>query len=155
MGSCMVMPAHDAIRGEILRLADRDLDRYDFAREGARVLRRAVPFDAIAGVWFDPETGLPVDEWIDNSLAGGAGSRLPEIGLHETDIDCVQAARRLGPTGGQHERSDRRDPRTAAVGPAVWATSSGPCISATQACGAGTCCIANAELPTSRGGRWT
>jgi hypothetical protein len=73
------MPAHDAIRGEILRLADRDLDRYDFAREGARVLRRAVPFDAIAGVWFDPETELPVDEWIDNSLAGGAGSRLPEI----------------------------------------------------------------------------
>ena len=59
------MPAHDAIRDEILRLADRDLDRYDFAREGARVLRRAVPFDAIAGVWFDPETGLPVDEWID------------------------------------------------------------------------------------------
>ena len=67
------MPAHDAIRGEILRLADRDLDRYDFAREAAHVLRRAVPFDAMAGVWFDPETGLPVDEWIDNSLAGGAG----------------------------------------------------------------------------------
>ena len=84
------MPAHDAIRGEILRLADRDLDRYDFAREGARVLRRAVPFDAIAGVWFDPETGLPVDEWIDNSLAGGAGSRLPEIALHETDITAFR-----------------------------------------------------------------
>jgi hypothetical protein len=27
------MPAYDAIRGEILRLADRDLDRYDFVRE--------------------------------------------------------------------------------------------------------------------------
>ncbi len=84
------MPAHDAIRGELLRVADRDLDRYDFAREGARLLRRAVPFDAIAGVWFDPETGLPVDEWIDNSLAGGAGSRLPEIGVHETDITAFR-----------------------------------------------------------------
>lgn len=86
----MAVPGADAVRGEILRLADRDLDRYDFAREAARVLRRAVPFDAMAGVWFDPETGLPVDEWIDNSLAGGAGSRLPEIGLDETDITAFR-----------------------------------------------------------------
>jgi hypothetical protein len=56
------MPAHDAIRGEILRLADRDLDRYDFAREAARLLRRAVPFDAMAGVWFDPR---PVPQSLD------------------------------------------------------------------------------------------
>ena len=84
------MPAHDAIRSEILRLADRDLDRYDFVREATRVLRRAVPFDAVAGVWFDPETGLPVDEWIDNSLVGGTGSRLPEIRLRETDITAFR-----------------------------------------------------------------
>jgi DNA-binding CsgD family transcriptional regulator len=90
------MLAHDAIRSEILRLADRDLDRYDFIREGARILRRAVPFDAMAGVWFDPETGLPVDEWIDNSLAGGAGSRLPDIRLDETD---VAAFRQLAASG--------------------------------------------------------
>jgi DNA-binding CsgD family transcriptional regulator len=109
------MPAHDAIRGEILRLADRDLDRYDFAREAARVLRRAVPFDAMAGVWFDPETGLPVDEWIDNSLAGGAGSRLPEIGLHETDITAFRQLAASGrpagsmseATGGTLDRSRR------------------------------------------------
>jgi DNA-binding NarL/FixJ family response regulator len=84
------MPTHEAIRGEILRLADRELERYGFVREVARVLRRAVPFDAMAGVWFDPESGLPVDEWIDNSLAGGASSRLPEIGLHETDITAYR-----------------------------------------------------------------
>ena len=110
------MPAHDAIRGEILRLADRDLDRYDFAREGARILRRAVPFDAMAGVWFDPETGLPVDEWFDNSLAGGAGSRLPEIGFHEADITAFRqlaasgrpAASMSDATGGT---LDRRRPR--------------------------------------------
>ena len=131
------MPAHDAIRGEILRLADRDLDRYGFAREGARVLRRAVPFDAIAGVWFDPETGLPVDEWIDNSLAGGAGSRLPEIGLHEADITAFRQLAASGrPAASMSEATGGTS--TAAVGPAAWATSSGPCISATQACGAGT-----------------
>ena len=109
------MPAHDAIRGEILRLADRDLDRYDFVREAARVLRRAVPFDAMAGVWFDPETGLPVDEWIDDSLAGGVGSRLPEIGLHETDIAAFRqlaasgrrAASMSEATGGALDRSRR------------------------------------------------
>jgi DNA-binding CsgD family transcriptional regulator len=109
------MPAHDAIRGEILRLADRDLDRYDFAREGARILRRAVPFDAMAGVWFDPETGLPVDEWIDNSLAGGAGCRLPEIGFHETDVTAFRqlaasgrpAASMSDATGGTVDRSRR------------------------------------------------
>ena len=109
------MPAHDAIRDEILRLADRDLDRYDFAREAARVLRRAVPFDAIAGVWFDPETGLPVDEWFDNSLAGGAGSRLPEIVLQETDITAFRqlaasgrtAASMSEATGGTLDRSRR------------------------------------------------
>jgi DNA-binding CsgD family transcriptional regulator len=109
------MPAHDAIRGEILRLADRDLDRYDFAREGARVLRRAVPFDAMAGVWFDLETGLPVDEWVDNSLAGGAGSRLPEIGLDEADITAFRqlaasgrpAASMSEATGGTLDRSRR------------------------------------------------
>jgi hypothetical protein len=109
------MPAYDAIRGEILRLADRNLDRYDFAREGARLLRRAVPFDAMAGVWFDPETGLPVDEWIDNSLAGGAGSRLPEIELDETDIAAFRqlaasgrpAASMSEATGGTLDRSRR------------------------------------------------
>ena len=109
------MPAHDALLGEILRLAARDLDRYDFAREAARVLRRAVPFDAIAGVWFDPETGLPVDEWIDNSLAGGPGSRLPEIGLDESDITAFRhlaasgrpAASMSEATGGSVDRSRR------------------------------------------------
>jgi DNA-binding NarL/FixJ family response regulator len=110
------MPGHDAIRDEIFRLADRELDRYDFAREGARRLRRAVPFDAIAGVWFDPETGLPVDEWIDNSLAGGAGCRLPEIGLHETDVAAFKQLAASGrpvasvseATGGALDRSRRR-----------------------------------------------
>ena len=81
----------------------------------AHVLRRAVPFDAIAGVWFDPETGLAVDEWIDDSLAGGAGSRLPEIGVHETDIAAFRqlaasgrpAASMSDATGGTFDRSRR------------------------------------------------
>ena len=57
----------DAIRGEIIRLADAGLDRHGFARAAMRVLRRAVPFDGAAVVWFDPATALPVDTWIDEA----------------------------------------------------------------------------------------
>ena len=89
----MAATAPDAILGEIVRLAQRDVTRYELARAGARVLRRAVPFDAVAAVWLDPETGLPVDEWIDD-----AGSRLPEVGLDDTEIT---AFRELAASGRQ------------------------------------------------------
>ena len=67
------------IRGEIFRLAHAGLDRHGFARAAIRVLRRAVPFDGAAVVWFDPATSLPVDSWIDDSLT--------EIDLDEADVD--------------------------------------------------------------------
>ena len=41
-----------------------------------------MPFDAIAGVWFDPDTGLPVDEWSENSLADRAH--------HDTEITAFR-----------------------------------------------------------------
>jgi DNA-binding NarL/FixJ family response regulator len=61
------MPAPDTVRDEIVRLADAGRDRHEFARDAMRVLRRAVPFDGVAAVWFDPATDLPVDQWIDGS----------------------------------------------------------------------------------------
>ena len=57
--------APDAVRGEILRLAHSGLGFEEFARAAMRVLRRAVPFDAVAVVAFDPTTGVPVDTWSD------------------------------------------------------------------------------------------
>jgi DNA-binding NarL/FixJ family response regulator len=68
----MATPAPNAILGEIARIAHADLDRHGFARDAMRVLRRAVPFDGVAVVWFDPASALPVDTWIDNSLIGDA-----------------------------------------------------------------------------------
>jgi DNA-binding NarL/FixJ family response regulator len=53
----------DAIRGKILRLAHGDF--HEFAPAAVRVLRRAVPFDAVALVAFDPATALAVDSWSD------------------------------------------------------------------------------------------
>ena len=86
------MPAHDAIRGEILRLADRDLDRYDFAREATRVLRRAVPFDASPASGSTRRPGCRSTSGSTTPSTGGAGSRLAEIELDEADIDSVQAS---------------------------------------------------------------
>ena len=83
----MATPAPDAIRDELVRVAQLGRDRHEFARDATRVLRRAVPFDGVAVVWFDPATELPVDTWIDNSPTGSAGSRLEEIELHEADIN--------------------------------------------------------------------
>jgi DNA-binding NarL/FixJ family response regulator len=111
----MATPAPDVIRGEIVRLAHGGLDLHEFARDAARVLRRAVPFDGVAVVAFDPATALPVDKWIDNSLTGSAGSRLAEIQLHEPDVNKFRqlaasgrrAASMSGATGGNLDRSRR------------------------------------------------
>jgi DNA-binding NarL/FixJ family response regulator len=81
----MATPARDAILGEIVHFAQVGLDRHEFAREAVRVLRRAVPFDGVAVVWFDPATALPVDWWIDSSSTDRAGSA--KIELHEADVN--------------------------------------------------------------------
>jgi DNA-binding CsgD family transcriptional regulator len=111
----MATPAPDAIRGEIVRLAQVGLDRHEFARHAARVLRRAVPFDGLAVVWFDPATALPVDKWLDSSLTSRAGSPLAEIELHEANVNEFRqlaasgrrAARMSESTGGNLDRSRR------------------------------------------------
>jgi hypothetical protein len=111
----MATPAPHAIRDEIFRVAERGLDRHEFAREATRVLRRAVPFDGVAVVWFDPATALLVDKWVDSSLTGSAGSRLAEIELHEAEVDKFmqlaasgrRAARLSEATGGRLEGSRR------------------------------------------------
>ena len=109
------MPDPAAIRGEIVRLAHINLDLRQFARDAAAVVRRAVPFDGVAVVAFDPATALPVDKWIDNSLSGSAGMRIAEIELYEPDVNkfsqLVVSNRRAASisqaTGGKLERSRR------------------------------------------------
>jgi DNA-binding CsgD family transcriptional regulator len=111
----MATLAPEAIRGEIVRLAHRGLDLPEFASNAARVLRRAVPFDGVAIVAFDPATALPVAKWVDNSLTGSAGMRLADIELHEADVNKMNelavSGRRAGSlsaaTGGKLDRSRR------------------------------------------------
>jgi DNA-binding NarL/FixJ family response regulator len=111
----MATLAPEVTRGEIVRLAHLGLDLQEFARDAARVLNRAVPFDGVAVVAFDPATTLPVDKWLDNSLTGSAGSRLAEIELHEPDVNKLTqiaasdrpAASLSEATGGKLDRSLR------------------------------------------------
>ena len=151
----MATLAPDAIHGEFVRLAHAGLASHEYARAGMRVLRRAVAFDAAAAVWFDPTAALPVDKWIDDSMIDDAGLHLAEIELDAADIakfrELGASGRRAArlseaidgkPDGGRGHRESR--------GPVGWATSSGPWISATPACGAGSCCIVDRELPPSR-----
>jgi DNA-binding CsgD family transcriptional regulator len=107
--------APSAIRGDILRLAHLGLDLQEFARDASRVLRRAVPFDGVAFVAFDPATALPIDKWVDNSLTGSAGMRLAEIEYEERDVTPMRqlavsgtrAASMSQATGGRLDRSLR------------------------------------------------
>ena len=63
-----------------------------------------------------PLTALPVDQWIDNSLTGDAGSRLAEIELHAADVDKFRqlaasgrrAASMSEATGGDPDPRRRR-----------------------------------------------
>jgi DNA-binding CsgD family transcriptional regulator len=87
----MATPAPDTLRGELLRLAHVGLDLHEYAPDAVRVLRRAVQFDGVAVVAFDPATGLPVDTWADNS--------------EEIDLD---AFRQLAASGRRAARSGRK-----------------------------------------------
>jgi DNA-binding CsgD family transcriptional regulator len=105
----------EMIHGEIVRLAHAGLDLPEFASNAARVLRRAVPFDGVAIVAFDPATALPVAKWTDNSLTGSAGMRLADIELHEPDVNKMtelsitgrRAASLSAATAGRLDRSRR------------------------------------------------
>jgi DNA-binding CsgD family transcriptional regulator len=122
----MATLAPGAIHGEFVRLAHAGLDVHEYARAGVRVLRRAVAFDAVAAVWFDPTAALPVDRWIDDSMIDDAGLHLAEIELDAADIEKFRAlaasgrrAARLSeatdgkPDGG---RGHREPPRPRGVG---------------------------------------
>jgi hypothetical protein len=131
----MATLAPDAIHGEFVRLAHAGLASHEYARAGLRVLRRAVAFDAVAAVWFDPTAALPVDKWIDDSMIDDAGLHLAEIELHAADIDKFRelaasgrrAARLSEATDGKPDggRGHREPPRPRGVGDELWAVDFG------------------------------
>jgi DNA-binding CsgD family transcriptional regulator len=99
------MPAAEAIRGEMVRLAHRGLNRHEYAGAAMRVLRRAVAFDAAAAVWFDPATALVVDRWTDSSAAGIE----PDVG------ELMQLAASGRPADRRSDATGRYGPELRAV----------------------------------------
>jgi DNA-binding CsgD family transcriptional regulator len=83
----MATLAPDAIHGEFVRLAHAGLGFHEYARAALCVLRRAVAFDAMGAVWFDPRAALPIDSWIDESMADDAGLHPADIELDAADLD--------------------------------------------------------------------
>ena len=117
----MATLASDAIQGEFVRLAHAGLALHEYARAGVSVLRRAVAFDAVAAVWFDPTAALPVDKWIDDSMIDDAGLHLADIELDAADIDKF---RELGASGRRAARASE-PPRPSGVGDALRAVDLG------------------------------
>jgi DNA-binding CsgD family transcriptional regulator len=116
----------NAIHGEFVRLAQTGLTIHEYARAAVRVLRRAVAFDAVAAVWFDPTAELVVDRWVDDGLIDDAGLNLAEIERDVADIDKFmvlaasgrRAARLSEATDGEldGDRGHREPPRPRGVG---------------------------------------
>jgi DNA-binding CsgD family transcriptional regulator len=96
----MAMPAPAAILDEFLRIAHVGVDRHEYARASARVLKRVVPFDGVAAVWFDAATGVPVDTWADNVL-----DEVDVAGLRQLAASGRRAAR-LSEAMQSHESGD-------------------------------------------------
>jgi DNA-binding NarL/FixJ family response regulator len=86
------MATPDTLRDELVRVANCGLSRDEFARDATRVLRRAVPFDGVSAIWFDPATGLPVDTWMDD------GAELQEEDVAELR-QLAASGRRAASTG--------------------------------------------------------
>ena len=103
----MATLAPNAIHGEFVRLAHADLAIHEYARAAVRVLRRAVAFDAVAAVWFDPAAALPVDTWTDDD----AGLPLAEIELGASDIDTFRELAASGRRAARLSEATNGKPR--------------------------------------------
>ncbi|HWM21919.1 MAG TPA: helix-turn-helix transcriptional regulator [Ilumatobacteraceae bacterium] len=106
----------ERVRGDLVRLVHQGVELEDFSRGVTRILGRAVPFDGMCLLTFDPATLLPTGEIAENALPLGTRERLVEIELREPDFNKFTALAR-GPrpaaslsevTAGDLDRSLRQ-----------------------------------------------
>jgi len=87
-------------RDDIVRLLHRTTDAHHLARDMTRLLERAVPFDGVGLLTFDPATLLPTGEVVDARLgvsdcvASETWPRFIEIELREPDFNKFHALAR-------------------------------------------------------------
>src|SRR5262245_64115959 len=104
----MAPAAQDRVRRDVIALGHRGLDAPGFAAGAARALARAVPFDGICVLTFDPATLMPSGVVVEDALPAPATVRLTEIEMGEPDVNTFRdlaasgrvAATLSGATGG-------------------------------------------------------
>jgi DNA-binding CsgD family transcriptional regulator len=77
----------DRLRDDLVYLVHRGHDVRGFALAAARILTRAVPFDGVCVLTFDPATVLPTDEVIVDGLPPDVMPRMAEIEIGEADFN--------------------------------------------------------------------
>ena len=105
----------DRLRGDLIQLVHRGHGVRDFSLGSARVLRRAVPFDGVCMITFDPASALPTGEITENGLPADVMPRMAEIETCEPDFNKFETLARSGrpvaslseATGGKLDRSLR------------------------------------------------
>jgi DNA-binding CsgD family transcriptional regulator len=111
----MASATQDRVRRDVTALGHRGLDVPGFATGVARALARAVPFDGICILTFDPATLMPNGVVVEDALPAAATVRLTEIEMGEPDVNTFRwlaasgrVAATLGEaTGGDLDRSLR------------------------------------------------
>ena len=82
------------VRRDVGALVDRGGDVRELTLETARIVARAVPFDAVCMLTLDPATHLPTGEVVENGLPPSAGPRLAEIEIGGQDYNAFAALAR-------------------------------------------------------------
>src|SRR3954454_21300649 len=103
------------LRDAVISLSHRHYDVREFSLGAARIVRRAVGFDGVCVLTFDPATLLPTGEVVENGLPPAATTRMAEIEVGATDFNEFAAlaqapshtARLSKSTDGELDRSLR------------------------------------------------
>ncbi len=111
----MAVASPERVRRNLLRLTRRGLGVQEFARQAARVVAGAVPFDGVCVLTMDPATHLPTGAVVENGLPDAVTARMTEIELSGADVNAFatlaraerHAAGLSAVTGGDLDRSQR------------------------------------------------
>src|SRR3954451_14064035 len=87
------------LRDAVISLSHRHYDVRQFSLGAAQIVRRAVGFDGVCVLTFDPATLLPTGEVVEDGLPPAAAERMAEIEIGATDFNkCAAPAQASSPT---------------------------------------------------------
>jgi DNA-binding CsgD family transcriptional regulator len=99
----------ERVRRDLVAFIHRGADVREFSLGAARILGRAVPFDAVCMLTLDPATLLPTGEVVECGLPPSAGSRLAEIEVSGEDFNAFAALARSPRRAASLSNATNRD----------------------------------------------